>query len=97
MLDFTYLFIVFLMVFAVQANQPLVALALFGLLIAMAKSKMLILAALVGGALVLAFSAGYTDPVVLGGGFLVILILLVKNDSPGAMGAGPQGYYPGAY
>ncbi len=95
MFDFTYLFLVFLMILAMQSNQPLVALAMFIVLLVMAKSKWLIGVALVGGVLSLVVGAGGTDPVLVGGGLLLIVVLLLKSDSgagSGMGGMGPTGY-----
>lgn len=94
-MDFTYLFIIFLMIFAVQANQPIVALALLAMLLVMSKSKIMTAVALVGGLIALAVSLGFNDPLVIGGGLIVVVLLLVKGDPTGGM-MGPQGY-PGQY
>ena len=95
MFDFTYLFLVFLMVLAMQSNQPLVAIAMFVILLVMAKSKWLVGVALVGGILSFIVGSGGMDPVVVGGGLLLIVVLLLKSDSgagSGMGGMGPTGY-----
>src|SRR3989338_1211075 len=95
MFDFTYLFLVFLMVLAMQSNQPLVAIAMFVILLVMAKSKWLVGVALVGGILSFIVGSGGMDPVVVGGGLLLRVVLLLKSDSgagSGMGGMGPTGY-----
>ena len=91
MIDFTNLFLVFLMIFAVSANRIEIAGAIFILLLVLAKDKALILVAIVGAMIALSVLLGGTNPLVIGGGLLLVLILLVKDDGAGA---GPQGYYP---
>ncbi len=92
MIDFTNLFLVFLMIFAVSANRLEIAGAIFILLLVLAKDKALILVAIVGAAIALSvLLGGEINPLVVGGGLLLVLIILVKDDPASA---GPQGYYP---
>ncbi|MFH1107075.1 MAG: hypothetical protein V1787_04210 [Candidatus Micrarchaeota archaeon] len=97
-MDFSFLFIVILMVMAVQSNNTVITLALFALLlITSAKNKFLLVAALVGGALAFVWNmpleASIKTPLLLGGLF-VVLILLVKKDSDSpAPPVGYGGYY----
>ena len=95
MLDFSYLFVIFLIVLAVQANQPVIAVAIFVLLIITSKSKYMTAAAVVGGLVAIAYTLGFQDPIVIGIGLFIVLLLIVKNDPAGGAAAGPQGYYPG--
>ncbi len=90
-MDFTFLFIVILMVFAAQSGLVVIGAGLFLLLLFTAKGKLPLAAAFVGGALVFLIWAGYSNDLVLAGGLFVVFLLLVKADS----GAGPAGYYPG--
>jgi len=92
MIDFTNLFLVFLMIFAVSANRIEIAGAIFILLLVLAKDKALILVAIVGAVIALSvLLGGGADPLIIGGGLLLVLIILLKDDGAGA---GPQGYYP---
>jgi len=91
MIDFTNLFLVFLMIFAVSANRIEIAGAIFILLLVLAKDKALILVAIVGAVIALSVLFGGTNPIVIGAGLLLVLILLLKDDGASA---GPQGYYP---
>lgn len=102
-MDFTFLFIVVLMVLAMQSNNLTITIALFALLlITAAKNKYLLFAAIIGGVLALLwgtdFGGQYRTPLLLGGLF-VILILLVKKDSESPMpaGYGGMGGYGGYY
>ncbi|MFQ5405871.1 MAG: hypothetical protein ACE5DI_01800 [Candidatus Micrarchaeia archaeon] len=92
MVDFTFLFLLFLMLFALQTKGlELVAIALFVILFVVAKSKHLMIALGLVALVFFLFSSGVDDPLVLGGLLLAILVLIVKKDSdqPSA-----QGYYP---
>ena len=91
MIDFTNLFLVCLMIFAVTANRAEIAGAIFVLLLVLAKDKALVLVAVLGAVLALTILLGGTNPVVIGGGLLLVLIILLKDDKGGM---GPQGYYP---
>ena len=100
-MDFTFLFIVVLMVLAMQSNNITITVALFArLLITASKNKYLLVAAFVGGALALVwgtdFAAEYRTPLLLGGLF-AILLLLAKKDSDSPMPAGGAGGYGGGY
>ncbi len=92
-MDFTFLFLVVLMILASQLGNLTLLVALFALLLLTAKSKYLIAAAVVGGVLAFLWNTDiggvYKTPLLLGGLFL-ILLLLVKSDS-GAP-AQPMGY-----
>ncbi|MCX6768124.1 MAG: hypothetical protein NTY90_05375 [Candidatus Micrarchaeota archaeon] len=92
-MDFTFLFIVILMVFAAQNGLLPIAAGLFLLLLFTAKGKLPIAAAVVGGLLVTLIFVGYNNMLVIGGGLFVVFLLLAKGDS----GAGPAGYAGGAY
>jgi hypothetical protein len=94
-MDFTFLFLVVLMVLAAQSNNYTLLIALFALLLLTAKSKYLMAAAIAGLVLSLIWTtdiAGpYKTPLLLGGLFLVLL-LLVKSDN-GAPQPMAGGYY----
>lgn len=99
-MDFTFLFIIILMLLALKSGLELVAIGLFVILLFTSKNKWLLIATLIGGALVAVVSLGgisssLNDPVTLAvlGGLFIILILLARNDSESPA---PQGYYPGA-
>jgi len=92
------LFLIILMLLAVQYAQYsstalLIALGLFVLLVFTAKSKLFLLAAIIGGILVVFFYFGsdYRSWIVLGGLFIVLLAI-VKASPPEP---GPETYAPG--
>ena len=89
MIDFTNLFLVFLMILAVQANRPEVAAVLFVILLVLAKSKALILVAVMGAVIAIGMFMGEFNPMVVGGGLVIVMIILVKSESDSP---GPQGY-----
>lgn len=96
-MDFTFLFLVVLMVLAAQSNNLVLLLGLFVILLVTAKhSKYLLGSAVIGLAIAFLwnadFAGAYKTPVLLGGLFLVLL-LLIKSDSgqPQPMG-GAYGY-----
>ena len=100
-MDFTFLFVVLLMLFAVKSQLWYVAVGLFLVLLVTSKSKYLVLAAVVG--VLVAFAAGNSSLisifgdamtwVILGGLFLVLLLLAKKDsDHPSQEGYGPPGY-----
>ncbi|MGC8850930.1 MAG: hypothetical protein ACP5O3_01720 [Candidatus Micrarchaeia archaeon] len=90
--DFSFLFIVILMVIAVQSGLWWIAAALFVLLLFSAKNKWLLAAAGLGGALVagLYFTGGSLSPLVIIGGLFAILAILAKAGEGGAQGYGPS-------
>jgi len=90
MLDVTFLLVGFLILMALQSNQLVVAAGLFVVLLATAKSKALLLAALIIGGLGLLYLTNSADPLILIAGLLIVLVILVRSDSS----PGPQGYYP---
>lgn len=92
-MDFTFLFLVILMLLAYQSGLGVIAVGLFLVALVMAKNKYLLAAALIGGAVLAALYLGLGDLtswVVVIGLFAVFLILAWRDDQPG-----PQGYYPG--
>ena len=95
-MDFTFLFLIVLMILASQMGNLTLLVALFALLLLTAKSKYLILAAVVGGALAFLWNTdiggAYKTPLLLGGLFLVLL-LLVKSDSGQPQPPAGYGYY----
>ncbi len=98
-MDFTFLFIIILMLLALKSGLDIVAIGLFVILLFTSKNKWLLIATLIGGGLVavLSFtgiSSSLSDPVTLAvlGGLFIILLLLARNDSESPS---PQGYYPG--
>ncbi len=102
-MDFTFLFIILLMMLAVKSQLWYVAVGLFVILIVTSKNKYLLVAALLGLAAVgLSSQTGIstyfgdaTNWIVLGILF-AILVLLAKKDSdnPTPEGYAPQGYPP---
>ncbi len=83
-MDFTFLFIIILMLLAVKSNMTWVAAGLAVLLLATSKGKYLILAAVVGILVVLATSfLGSSDYVfwVIGLGLGIVLLLLARKDA----------------
>ncbi len=95
-MDYTFLFIIILMLFAVKYNLLLVAGGLFVLLIFSTKSKYLLLASVIGlviAALTKYIDLGdYTTYVVLGGLFAVMVLISRKDaDAPQSQGFGPPG------
>lgn len=98
-MDFTFLFIVILMLLAVKSNMTWIAVGLFLLLLVTAsKSKYLLVAALVGLALVLLTHyvdlGDYFMWVVVGGLFLVLLLISKKEaEHPTPEGYGMGGMY----
>ena len=98
-MDLTFLFITILMILAARSGMFWVAVGLFIVLLLSAKSKILILAAVISGALLalVAFGSSGTNYIVIGGLFVVFLILVKKDsDSPqpdqSAMYGGYGGY-----
>ncbi|PIN96613.1 hypothetical protein COU39_00425 [Candidatus Micrarchaeota archaeon CG10_big_fil_rev_8_21_14_0_10_60_32] len=99
-MDFTFLFIVILMLLAIKSELNIVAFGLFALLLFTAKSKYLIIAALVGLALILAVGylnlGDYQMPAIVGALFVVVLLIAKKeSDQPagGAYGGGGGGMF----
>ena len=93
-MDFTFLFLIILMLMAYQSGLGIIAAGLFIVSLVMAKNKYLLAAAAVGGlalgALVLGFGSEAT--LIIGGAlFLIFLLLAWKDDNP----QGPPGMYPG--
>lgn len=98
-MDFTFLFIIILMLLALKSGLSLIAIGLFVILLVTSKNKWLLIATLIGGVLVAVLSytgisSSLDDPATLAvlGGLFVILLLLARNDSESPA---PQGYYPG--
>lgn len=96
-MDFTFLFIVILMLIAVKSNLPWLAGGLFLLLLFSSKNKYFILAAFLGLALMLTLMfvplGDYFLWVVLGGLFLILIILARKDVEEPTLGyAGGGGY-----
>lgn len=94
-MDFTFLFIVILMLLAVKSELNAVAAGLFVILLFTANSKYLLAAAFVGFALAIGvgyFNLGdYSAWAILGALFVVVLLIIKKdNDAPsaGAYGGG---------
>ena len=98
-MDFTFLFIAVLMIIAAQSGMLWIAAGLFLILLLSAKSKILLLAAGIVGVLfaIIALGLTGTNYIVIGGLFLVFL-LIVKKDAdspqpdPNAMYGGYGGY-----
>jgi len=93
-MDYTFLFIIILMLLAVKSNLPYIAAGLGLLLLFTAKSKYLLIAALVGVALALAVGyvnlGEYTMWVVVGCLF-VVMLLIAKRESDQPAGGGYGG------
>lgn len=93
-MDFTLLFIVILMLLAIQSGLKVVAIGLgVMLLIISMKNKYLFLASLVGIALIagITFFGVGSELWFIGGGLFLIVIILAKKESD----VPAQGYYPG--
>ncbi len=91
MFDITFLLVAFFILLAIQSQQIFIAAGLFVVLLAMSKSKALLLATLLIGTLGFLYANQMADPVLLIFGLLAVLVILVRSDSS----TGPQGYYPG--
>ena len=90
-MDFTFLIITVLMLLAAQSGNIPIVIALFALLLVTAKSKYLILAAIIG--LVLSIIASLqmeNKEIYMLGGLFLILIIIAKADS-----STPQQQYAG--
>ncbi len=99
-MDFTFLFIIILMLLALKSGLELVAIGLLVILLFTSKNKFLLLATGIGGALFLLISYGgvsssLDNPATIAVliGLFVIMLILAKSDSDNPA---PQGYYPGA-
>ncbi len=91
-MDFTFLIIVVLMLLAAQSNNLPIVIALFALLLVSAKSKLLIFAAIVGLGLALFMGSDFENKsIYILGGLFLILVLIAKSDT----GAGAQAPYMG--
>lgn len=89
-MDFTFLFIIVLMLLAVKSNLEWVAAGLALILLATSKGKYLFFAAVVGIAVVLLVNyLGNSDLNfwIIAGGLGIVLLLLAKKDTDE-----PQGY-----
>jgi len=98
-MDFTFLFIIIMMLLALKSGLSIIAIGLFIILLVTSKNKWLLIATLIGGGLVAVVSvtgvsSALDDPATLAvlGGLFVILLLLARNDTESPA---PQGYYPG--
>jgi len=93
-MDFTFLFIAVLMVIAMQSGLWWLAVGLLVLLFLSAKSKLMIVAAIAGGATAgVGFLLGpSTPPWTYLIGLFVVLVLLVKGDSAGPEAGAYGGY-----
>ncbi|MFH1442880.1 MAG: hypothetical protein ABIG96_02500 [Candidatus Micrarchaeota archaeon] len=81
-MDFTFLIVTVLMLLAAQSGNIPIVIALFALLLVTAKSKYLILAAIIG--LVLSIVASLqieNKEIYMLGGLFLILIIIAKADS----------------
>ncbi len=93
-MDFTFLFLIILMLLAYQSGLSYVAAGLFVVALVTAKNKFLLAAALIGGAVLGALYLGFGEGsswLIVAGLFAVFLILAYKDDAA----SGPQGYMPG--
>ncbi len=92
-MDFTFLFLIILMLLAYQSGLTVVAAGLFLVALVTAKNKYLLAAAAIGGGVLAMLYLGFGEEsswLVIAGLFVIFLILAWKDDQPG-----PQGYYPG--
>ncbi|MFH0713674.1 MAG: hypothetical protein V1722_03935 [Candidatus Micrarchaeota archaeon] len=81
-MDFTFLFITVLMVLAAQSGMLWVAVGLFLLLLLSAKSKMLLIATVIGAVLIALVSfGGIGNNYLIIGGLFVIMLIIVKKDA----------------
>ncbi|VVB67057.1 Uncharacterised protein [Candidatus Norongarragalina meridionalis] len=93
-MDYTFLFLVILMLFAVKSGVEYIAVGIFVLLLFTSKSKYLLAAAVVGGGIALLWYSGvnlgdYGMIVTVGGLFLVLLLIAKKeSDQPQGYGGG---------
>jgi hypothetical protein len=98
-MDFTFLFIIILMLLALKSGLDIIAIGLLIILLVTAKNKYLLIATLIGGAMVALVSftgirTSLDDPVTLGvlAGLFIIMLLLARQDSDTPS---PSGYMPG--
>ena len=94
-MDFTFLFVVILMLLAVKNELNMVAVGLFVILLFTAKSKYLLAAAFVGIALAVGvgfFIIGEYSPWVILGALFVVVLLIIKKEGE-APNAGAYGGY----
>ncbi|MDP3742321.1 MAG: hypothetical protein Q8R15_03335 [Candidatus Micrarchaeota archaeon] len=84
-MDFTFIFLTILMVFAAQAGMLWIAVGLFLILLLSAKTKLLLLAAGISGVLLALITLGIAanNYLIIGGLFVMFLIIIKKDaDSP---------------
>jgi hypothetical protein len=91
-MDFTFLFIIIIMLLAVKNDLNMVAVGLFALLLFTSNNKFLLAASFVGFGLLVAVGwmnlGNYFSWVVLGSLFIVMLLLAVKDSGKPAYGGG---------
>ncbi len=84
-MDFTFIFLTILMVFAAQAGMLWIAVGLFLILLLSAKTKLLLLATGISGVLLALITLGIAanNYLIIGGLFVMFLIIIKKDaDSP---------------
>ncbi len=85
-MDFTFVFLTILMLFAAQAGMLWIGVGLFLILLLSAKSKLLLVAAGISGVLLALIAFGIVaanNYVIIGGLFLMLLLIIKKDaDSP---------------
>ncbi len=96
-MDLTVIFLIILMLLAVQNGIPWLAVALLVVAVVTSKNKFFIAASLLGGgvAALLYLGLGSTAGWIVGGGLFLAFILVASQDSgsgPSAYGGLPPGY-----
>ncbi|MFH1247015.1 MAG: hypothetical protein V1644_01415 [Candidatus Micrarchaeota archaeon] len=98
-MDFTFIFLTVLMVFAAQSGMLWIAIGLFAIVLLSAKTKLLLLAAGISGFLLALIALGVAaNNYAIIGGLFIILLLIVKKDAdspqpdPSAAYGGYGGY-----
>lgn len=98
-MDFTFLFLTVLMILAAQSGMLWIAVGIFLLLLLSAKSKWLLLAAGVSAVLTaVVYFTGIQNSYFVVGGMFIVLLLVVKKDADNPQPEGAMyGGYGGGY
>ncbi len=94
-MDFTFLFLIILMLMAYTSGLGIIAAGLFVVSLVMAKNKYLMAAAAIGGIALGALFLGFGEEstIIVGGALFLIFLLLARKDDQPQM----QGYPGGGY